>query len=154
MKYKTTLGGRQFVLDSNMPLTQEQVNSYTAQKLHGGGGGCPSCASAKTAGGIPKLGTITCGGPYVQNTPHTLAGSVISGGTAPFTYTWVITPPSGNPVTLTGEAQTYTFAQVGVYTIDMDILDSCLLGGRTNRTSCSVTVIAPCVDPLGHINID
>jgi len=100
------------------------------------------------------IGTITCGGPYVQNTSHILTGSVISGGTAPFTYTWTITPPTGNVVTLTGASQTYTFAQVGAYSIDLDILDSCLSGGRTNRTSCSVTVTAPCVDPLGHINID
>jgi len=151
MQYLATLGNRQFIIESNTPLAPEQVSSYVAQKLQGG---CPSCSSAKTAGGMLKLGTATCGGPYVKDSTHTLTGSVTSGGTAPFTYTWTITPPIGTPVTLTGVSQTYTFAQVGVYTIDMDIFDSCLSGGRTNRTACSVTVTAPCVDPLGRINID
>lgn len=153
MQYIATLGGRQFVLDSNMPLTQEQINGYAAQKLQGGGGGCPSCSSAKTAGGMLKLGTATCGGPYVKDSSHTLTGSVVSGGTAPFTYTWTITPPTGSAVTLTGASQTYVFALEGIYTINLSVSDSCPEGAKTDSAACNVTVTASCVDLACTINI-
>jgi len=150
MQYTATLGNRQFIIESNTPLSPEQVSSYVAQKLQGG---CPSCASAKTAGGIPKLGTATCGGPYIKGSEHTLTGSVTSGGTAPFTYTWTITPPTGSAVTLTGASQTYVFALVGIYTINLSVSDSCLDGAKTDSAACNVTVTAICVGPVCTINI-
>jgi len=64
MQYIATLNGRQFTVESDKPLTPEQINNFAAQKL----GGCTSCGSAKA--GMLKLGTATCGGPYVQNTTH------------------------------------------------------------------------------------
>jgi len=148
MQYKTTLGDRQFVVESNVALSPEQINSYAAQK-QGSGGECSSCAS-----GIPKLGTAICGGPYIQNSSHTLTGSVTSGGTAPFTYTWTITKPDATtePVK-TGAVQTYVFAQAGTYTVKLNVTDSCPTGGLTDSATCSVIVTAPCVTPVCNINI-
>ena len=151
-QYKITLGDRQFVVESNVALSPEQINSYAAQKL-GIGGECSSCASANAAGGIPKLGTAVCGGPYVQNTSKTLTGSVTSGGTAPFTYTWTITPPTGAAETYSGATKAYTFAQAGTYTVKLNVTDSCPTGGLTDSATCSVIVTAPCVTPVCNIGI-
>lgn len=148
MKYIATLDGRQFAVESDKPLTQEQINKFAAQKL---GGGCTSCGSAKA--GMLKLGTAACGGPYVQNSTHTLTGSVVSGGTAPFTYTWTITPPTGSPVTLTGAVQQYQFTQAGIYGVSLQVSDSCPGGAKTDSASCQVTITPACVDPICNINI-
>lgn len=149
MQYMTTLGGRQFAVNSNVPLTQQQVNYYASQKMQGAGG-CPSCAGAKAAGsgGVMRLGTATCPTTAIAlNSTHTLTGSVVSGGTAPFTYTWTITPPTGTPVTLTGASQSYTFTQAGSYTVAMTVTDSCTAGAKTDSASCTVTVSATCTNP-------
>ncbi len=135
MQYIATLNGRQFAVESDKPLTQEQINNFAAQKLGG-------CGSAKA--GMLKLGTATCGGPYVQNTTHTLTGGVASGGTAPFTYIWTITPPTGSPVTLNGAVQQYLFAQAGIYGVSLTVSDSCPGGAKTDSASCQVTVTAAC----------
>lgn len=160
MHYIATLGGRQFSVESNIVLSPEQINSYAAQKLGipaAQGGGCPSCAGkagAKAAGnGMVKLGTATCGGPYLQNSSHTMTGSITSGGTAPFTYTWTITKPDTTTETLTGASQPYTFAQTGTYGIRLDVSDSCPGGAKTDFSTCSVTVSATCPDPACSINI-
>ncbi len=126
------------VIESDKPLTPEQVNEYAVQKLSG----CTSCGSAKA--GMLKLGTATCGGPYVQNTTYTLTGSVASGGTAPFTYVWTITPPTGSPITLSGPVQQYLFAQVGIYGVSLTVSDSCPGGAKTDSASCQVTITAAC----------
>ena len=150
-RYIAASGSRQLLIESDVPLSQKQVIDYAIQKLQGK---CPSCASAKTAGRIPMLGTATCGGPYIAGSSHTLTGSVVSGGTEPFTYAWTITPPTGNAVTLTGAVQTYVFALSGIYTIKLDVSDSCLDGAKTDSASCSVTVTAvACEDPVCTINI-
>jgi len=147
MQYIATLNGRQLEIKSDSPLTPEQINNLAVQKLSG----CTSCGSAKA--GMLKLGTATCGGPYVQNTTHTLTGSVASGGTAPFTYTWTITPPTGSPITLSGAVQQYQFAQAGIYGVNLAVADSCPDGAKTDSASCQVTVTAACVDPVCKINI-
>lgn len=154
MQYLVTLGGRQFAVESNVVLSPEQINNYAAQKLGiaAQGGGCPSCASAKTAGGMLKLGTESCGGPYVQNSSHTLTGSITSGGTAPFTYTWTITKPDTTKQTLNGAVQTYQFAQTGTYGIRLDVSDKCPTGAKSDYSTCSVTVTA-CDNLACNINI-
>ncbi len=141
MQYIATLNGRQFTVESDKPLTPEQINNFAAQKLSVSGG-CNSCGNAKA--GMLKLGTATCGGPYVQNSTHTLTGSVASGGTAPFTYTWTITPPTGSPVTLNGAVQQYQFTQAGIYNVSLLVADSCPTGAKTDNASCQVTVTAAC----------
>jgi len=152
IKYLTTLENRQFVLTSNSPLSLEQINNYVIQKMQGSTG-CSPCSGKRTAEGMVILGTATCGGPYIKNSTHTMTGSVISGGTAPFTYTWVITPPIGTPTTLTGPSQTYTFALDGTYTINLSVSDSCSGGAKTDSASCSVTVTSLCDNPKCDINI-
>ncbi len=147
MQYITTLNGKQFAVESDMPLTPEQINNYASQQLQIGGG--PSCAG----GGMVKLGTAMCGGPYVQNTQKTLTGSVTSGGTAPFTYTWTVTPPSGSVETYTGATKLYTWAQAGTYGIRLDVSDSCAGGAKTDFATCNVVITAPCVNPVCNINI-
>ncbi len=155
MKEILTVGNRTFEVAG--PLTPElkaQVMQQIMYKVQGGGGGCPSCVSAKSAGGgMISLGTATCGGPYVQNTEHTLTGSVTSGGTAPFTYTWTITKPDATKETKSGASQTYKFAQVGTYGIILGVKDRCPTGGLTDSATCSVTVTATCVNPVCNINI-
>ena len=155
LNYTATLGGRQFQVLSDVPLTPEQVNSYAAQKLQVQQAGCHSCggAPAKTAGGLLKLGTATCGGPYLQGSAHNFTGSITSGGTAPFTYTWTIIPPTGTPQTLVGATQTYTFTQAGTYAINLTVVDSCTTGGLTDSSNCNVTVTAACVNPACNIVI-
>lgn len=138
MKYMVTLDGRRFEVESDKPLTKEQINKFAVQKLSG----CTSCGSTKA--GMLKLGTATCGGPYVQNSTHPLTGSVVSGGTAPFTYTWTITPPSGSPITLTGPTHQYQFTQAGIYGVSLLVSDSCPGGAKTDSASCQVTVTAAC----------
>ncbi len=140
MQYIATLNGRQFTVESDKPLTPEQINQFAAQKLSELG--CTSCGSAKA--GMLKLGTATCGGPYVQNSTHTLTGSVASGGTAPFTYTWTITPPAGSPIILDGAVQQYLFAQAGIYGVGLLVSDSCPGGAKTDSAACQVTVTAAC----------
>ena len=150
MQYMAIVGDRQFAVESNVVLTPEQINNYAAQKLQIDG--CPSCAGAKPAGGVLKLGTATCGGPYIQNTAHTLTGSITSGGTAPFTYAWTITKPDATKETKDVASFSYTFAQVGTYTIRLDVSDSCAGGAKTDFSTCSVTVNA-CANPVCNINI-
>lgn len=154
MKEILTVGNRTFEVAG--PLTPElkaQVMQQIMNKVQGGG--CPSCAAAKAAGGsgMVKLGTETCGGPYLQNSSHTLTGSVTTGGTAPFTYTWTITKPDATTETKDGAEQTgYVFAQVGTYAIRLDVSDSCPADAKTDYSTCSVTV-TECVNPACNINI-
>ena len=150
MQYIATLENRQFIIESNTPLSTDQINKYTVQKMHDSG--CSPCAGERTSEGMVILGTA-CGGPYIKNSTHTLTGSITSGGTAPFTYTWTIIPPIGPPVTLTGASQTHTFALEGTYTINLSVSDSCPGGAKTDSASCSVTVTSPCVNPKCDINI-
>jgi len=152
MKEILTVGNRTFEVAG--PLTPElkaHVMQQILYKVQGGGGGCISCGSAKA--GMVKLGTATCGGPYAQNTSHTLTGSITSGGTAPFTYTWTITKPDSTVQTLNGAVQTYQFTQTGIYTINLAVVDSCPTGGLTDSASCSVTVTASCIPPACNINM-
>jgi len=153
IKYLATLGNRQFVIESNAPLSQKQINT-AVQKIHDSESS-PRAAGERAAEGMIILGTATCGGPYIKNSTHTLTGSVISGGTAPFTYTWVITPPIGTPTTLTGPSQTYTFALDGTYTINLSVSDSCSGGAKTDSASCNVVVVVTsvCIEPSCKISI-
>lgn len=154
MQYITTLNsGRQFAVESNMVLSPEQINNYAVQKMQGGG-----CASARAAGGIMMLGT--CGGTYTftQNTSHDLTGSITSGGTSPFTYSWTITKPDAATETKTGAVQTgYAFTQVGTYKIVLTVTDSCPVasdGPKTDTATCNVVIsAAACVDPECKISI-
>jgi len=151
MKEILTVGNRTFEVAG--PLTPELKAHVMQQILYKvqGRGGCISCGSAKA--GMVKLGTATCGGPYLQNSTHTLTGSITSGGTTPFTYTWTITKPDATTETKTGAVQEYGFAQVGTYTIKLDVVDGCLPTGLTDSATCSVTVTATCVTPVCDINI-
>lgn len=138
-QYITTLGGRNFVVESNMdmvlsPEQINQINTYVAQKL-----------------GI--LGTATCGGPYAKGTSKHLTGSVTSGGTAPFTYSWTITKPDGTKTTLTGATQTYIFSQAGTYKTDLVVTDSCPSGAKSDTATCNVVITAECVVPACNINM-
>lgn len=152
MQYIATLGGRQFAVESSMELTQEQVNSYAAQQFRiAQGGGCTSCGSTKA--GMLKLGTANCGGPYIKDTPHTLTGSITSGGTGTITYTWTITKPDTTSETKNGAVvSSYVFSQVGIYKIRLDVTDSCLSGPKSDFATCDVQVNA-CLDPVCTINI-
>jgi len=154
MKEILTVGDRTFEVAG--PLTPELKAHVMQQILYKvqGRGGCISCGSAKA--GMVKLGTATCGGPYVQNTQKTLTGSVTSGGTAPFTYTWTVTPPSGPVETYTGATKLYTWALAGTYGIRLDVVDNCpvaLDGPKSDYATCSVVITATCVDPVCDINI-
>jgi PKD repeat protein len=140
-----TVGNRTFQVEGPYDVAMAQIQGM----VNPGQGGCASCGGGA---GMLKLGTATCGGPYTQNTTHNLTASVTN-GTAPFTFTWTITPPTGSPVTLTGASQTYTFAQAGSYTINMTVRDSCPTGGLTDSATCSVQVNASCVNPSCAINI-
>ncbi len=162
MQYITTLNGKQFVVESGTALSPEQINNYAYnyayQKMQGGGGGggYPSCASAWVPGGMLKLGTATCGGPYVQNSLHTLIGTVISGGTAPFTYEWTITKPDKTTETKTGASVPYVFAQAGTYKKDLVVTDSCPVasgGPKSDTATCNVEITEVCVNPVCTINI-
>ncbi len=151
MKEILTVGNRAFEVAG--PLTPElkaQVMQQVMDKIQGSGGGYISCGSAEA--GIPKLGTAVCGGPYVQNTSHILTGSITSGGTEPFTYTWTITKPDSTTETLDGAVQTYVFAQADTYGIRLDVLDSCV-PPRSDFSTCSVTVTPACENPVCNINI-
>jgi len=139
MQYIATLNGRKFLVESNASLTQEQVSNHVINQA----------AQAE----ISKLGTATCGGPYGLNTTHTLTGSVTSGGTAPFTYNWTITKPDATKDTRTGAMQTYVFAQVGTYKIDMVVTDSCSAGAKSDSATCNVIITAECATPVCNINM-
>lgn len=78
---------------------------------------------------------------------------MVSGGTEPFTYTWMINPPTGTAVTLTGAVQTYVFAQAGIYTINLSVSDSCPDGAKIDRAACNVTFTEACVNPVCTISI-
>lgn len=139
-----------------VPMNMEQ-RSVVTQYLGGSPArtGCSSCGANRQTG--MTLGTANCGGPYTVNTTHQLTGSITSGGTAPFTYSWTITPPGGSPTNLTGAVQNYNFTQVGTYNIQLSVTDSCPAasgGPKTDTASCSVIVnAATCTTPSCNISV-
>jgi hypothetical protein len=93
-------------------------------------------------GKILKLGTPTCpSSPIPLNSVGSLTAQVLQ-GTAPFTYTWLITRPDSGVDTLANGPgpYNYTFNLAGIYTITLTILDSCPQGQLTDSASCTVTV--------------
>ena len=55
------------------------------------------------------------------------------------TWTWTVTPPTGNSFTLTGETPTFVPDQIGVYQVSLVVIDSCG-ASSTNTTTTTVTV--------------
>lgn len=95
---------------------------------------------------IVGLGTCkgsSCPCTVTVGTTLTLAATATS-GTPGYTYHWTIKKPDGNiDSSLTGSSNSYTFSQVGDYTISVNVTDSCAAGAKVSNTDkCVVSVVS------------
>ncbi len=137
-----TLNGTEYIIktDNGQSLTSELLTNVKNQLMIKMG----ITSNPESNSTIMKLGTPTCPtSPIPLNTVGTLTASVTQ-GTAPFTYIWTITRPTGVTDTLPNSAgpHSYTFALTGTYGINLTVVDSCPSGGLSDTSFCSV-IISP-----------